>query len=193
MHGPEVECDAPVPPTPAPETCTGPLNMTTQCANDFFAGGHSCPTAEQSICIGFVAGKSWGHCCTGPHGPYPAPTPPPTPGDAVHDVFMLLHHAPVGQFGEKSAWQAHNATIRDFPMHYEWEGNWNPAPVALPDGRVRVMAHTGFSGFFNKLAGWSGEVILEAPSWKGPYEMISSRDITNCTDCEEGAVGGAAV
>jgi hypothetical protein len=43
--------------------------------------------------------------------------------------------------------------------------------VALPDGRVRVMAHTGFSGFFNKLVGWSGEVIIEAPSWEGPYKV----------------------
>jgi hypothetical protein len=61
--------------------------------------------------------------------------------------------------------------------------------VALPDGRVRVMVHTGYSLFYNSsnntIAGWSGEVIIEAPSWRGPYRMITSRDITNCTHCEE--------
>ena len=30
-----------------------------------------------------------------------------------------------------------------------------------------------------------GEVIVEADSWKGPYKMISSRDITDCIKCEE--------
>eukprot|EP01052_Picozoa_sp_SAG31_P047737 SAG31_NODE_9688_length_1241_cov_1.491243_1_plen_232_part_10 len=43
-------------------------------------------------------------------------------------------------------------------------GNWNPSPVILPDGSVRVMAHTSY-------VGWSGEVILEAASWKGPYKV----------------------
>ena len=89
-----------------------------------------------------------------------------------------------------------------------WEGNWNPAPVALPDGRVRIMVHTGWSGKFKNVTGWSGEAIIEAPSWQGPYKIITSRDvraqryrmmallpcspgalscgqITNCTKCEE--------
>ena len=47
------------------------------------------------------------------------------------------------------------------------------------------MAHTGFSGYFNEAVGWSGEVIIEAPSWEGPYRLISSKDVTNCTHCEE--------
>jgi hypothetical protein len=229
VHGPEFPCDAPPSPQPKPEVCTGPKNTTTQCASDFAGSNHPCPSVMQPICLGFVAGKSWGQCCAGPHPPYPAPTPPPTPGNAVHDVTMLVHHAPVGQFTDKAAWKAHNATIKDFPKVFkvraysaihsflhsltlcthsflhslhaltpscthsfsiqQWEGNWNPAPVALPDGRVRVMAHTGFSGFFNESRGWSGEVIIEAASWEGPYKMITSRDITNCTHCEEDPVG----
>lgn len=58
-------------------------------------------------------------------------------------------------------------------------GNWNPAPVMLPDGSVRVMAHTSY-------VGWSGEVILEAPSWKGPYKVVGSDLIDHCEYCEEG-------
>lgn len=129
--------------------------------------------------------------CDAPSAPTPAPapplppSPPPTPGTAVHNVSMLLHHAPVHSYFHPAAWTPHNATIVDFPVDFKWEGNWNPAPVALPDGRVRVMVHTGFSGYFNKDVGWSGEVIIEAPSWKGPYRLISARDITNCTHCEE--------
>ena len=66
----------------------------------------------------------------------------------------------------------HNATILEFPDVFRLNngGNWNPAPVALPDGRVRVMVHTGFAGFLGDnqtLGGWSGEVIIEAASWKG--------------------------
>jgi hypothetical protein len=59
--------------------------------------------------------------------------------------------------------------------------------VALPDGRVRIMVHTGWSGLpsYHNATGWSGEVIVEAPSWRGPYRLISSRDITHCTKCEE--------
>jgi hypothetical protein len=130
-------------------------------------------------------------CDAAPGAPTPAPLPPraptpaPTPGSAVHNVSMLLHHAAVGSVGDASAWAAHNATLVDFPVAFQWEGNWNPAPVALPDGRVRVMAHTGFSGYFNELVGWSGEVVIEAPSWEGPYRLVSSRDVTNCTHCEE--------
>ena len=71
------------------------------------------------------------------------------------------------------------------------------------------MDGTAFrSGKFKNVTGWSGEVIVEAPSWQGPYKMITSRDvrahsatggwlccradqvrccgqITNCTKCEE--------
>ena len=57
-------------------------------------------------------------------------------------------------------------------------GNWNPAPVALPGGGVRVMAHTDWGP-------WAGEVILEAPSWKGPYKVVSGDEIDHCDYCEE--------
>jgi hypothetical protein len=56
----------------------------------------------------------------------------------------------------------------------------NPAPVVLPDGSVRVMAHTDW-------APWAGEVILEAPSWKGPYTVVGSDLIDHCSYCEEDA------
>jgi len=127
--------------------------------------------------------------------PNPAPPPPyvppaPTaPSNEVHDVSFLLHYAPADKFTDRSAWKSHNATILDFPVNFKWEGNWNPAPVQLSDGTVRVMAHTGYSGFYNTsngtIAGWSGEVVIEADNWRGPYRMITSRDITNCTHCEE--------
>lgn len=57
-------------------------------------------------------------------------------------------------------------------------GNWNPAPVVLPDGSVRVMAHTDW-------APWSGEVILEAPHWQGPYRVVGGDLIDHCFYCEE--------
>lgn len=146
--------------------------------------------------------------------PYPPPPPPAPPSDAVHDVNFLLHYAPTDKFTDRSAWQAHNATILDFPIDFKWEGNWNPAPYQLPDGRVRVMVHTGkaaafcaapwtvlrvnlttrpnttgFSGFYNSsnntVAGWSGEVVIEAANWRGPYRLVTSWDITDCTHCEE--------
>jgi hypothetical protein len=43
-----------------------------------------------------------------------------------------------------------------------------------------VMAHTSY-------VGWSGEVILEASSWKGPYKVVGSDLIDHCEYCEEGA------
>ena len=42
------------------------------------------------------------------------------------------------------------------------------------------MAHTSY-------VGWSGEVILEASSWKGPYKVVGSDLIDHCEYCEEGA------
>ena len=43
-----------------------------------------------------------------------------------------------------------------------------------------MMAHTSY-------VGWSGEVILEASSWKGPYKVVGSDLIDHCEYCEEGA------
>lgn len=136
-----------------------------------------------------------------PPPPAPPHVPPPPPGEhsTTADAWFLIHYATKDTYFDRAAWKVHNATIKDFPTDFSFrggagvglgtytEGNWNPAPVALPDGRVRIMVHTGWSGLpeFHNLTGWSGEVIVEAPSWKGPYKMITSRDITFCTKCEE--------
>jgi len=70
------------------------------------------------------------------------------------------------------------------------QGNWNPAPVALPDGTIRVMAHTdwgenGHATPSHKVGAWAGEAILEAPSWKGPYKVVGGDEIDHCNYCEE--------
>eukprot|EP00658_Telonema_sp_P-2_P030410 TRINITY_DN22967_c0_g1_i5.p1 TRINITY_DN22967_c0_g1~~TRINITY_DN22967_c0_g1_i5.p1 ORF type:complete len:361 (+),score=32.61 TRINITY_DN22967_c0_g1_i5:279-1361(+) len=59
-------------------------------------------------------------------------------------------------------------------------GNWNPAPVFGEDGSIRIMAHTDWNP-------WAGEVILEAPSWRGPYRVHSHMGdrIDRCDFCEE--------
>lgn len=107
----------------------------------------------------------------------------------MRTVHFLLHYAHESNWTDRSAWQAYNASIVGLPAEFQFPGNWNPAPVALPDGRVRIMVHTGWSGKTRDIEGWSGEVIVEADSWRGPYRMISSRDITNCIRCEEGWSG----
>jgi hypothetical protein len=66
-------------PPPWPGTgCTGPQNMTFQCASNYGEGNHPCPSVTQPLCYGFVANKAWGHCCAG-HVPGPPPPPPPGP------------------------------------------------------------------------------------------------------------------
>ena len=66
-------------PPPWPGTgCTGPQNMTSQCASNYGEGNHPCPSVTQPLCYGFVANKAWGHCCAG-HLPGPPPPPPPGP------------------------------------------------------------------------------------------------------------------
>lgn len=90
-------------------------------------------------------------------------------------VSFKLHYSDSGPLGP---WKTHVADIRDFPQKYNFPGNWNPAPTVLFDGRVRVVVHTNYPD------GWSGEVIVEAASWQGPYHPIT-RDITNCTKCQE--------
>ena len=64
-------------------------------------------------------------------------------------------------------------------------GNWNPAPMVLPDGRVRIMAHTDW-------AGWAGVTILEAPTYEGPYTVKTGDELDHCAYCEEGASRRAA-
>jgi len=83
--------------------------------------------------------------------------------------------------------QVHNWNIT---WDLQMPGNWNPAPVALPDGSVRVMAHTdwgenGHATPSGKKGAWAGEAILEAPSWRGPYTVKGGDEIDHCNKCEE--------
>lgn len=101
----------------------------------------------------------------------PPPNRPPGP------VNFTLHAStsPAGPF------VAHTFVVEGWTntsWTLESPGNWNPAPVVLPDGRVRIMGHTDW-------APWGGEVILEAPSWKGPYRVVGGDEIDHCSYCEE--------
>lgn len=69
-------------------------------------------------------------------------------------------------------WQSHDATIVNFAKQDNML-NWNPAPVAMPDGSVRIMIHTD-------PAPWAGEVIAEARDWRGPYIKLTE-DIPSMT------------
>ena len=90
-------------------------------------------------------------------------------------VTFKLHYSNTGPLGP---WKTHMAEIHDFPQEYDFPGNWNPAPILLSDGRVRIVVHTNYPEM------WSGEVIVEADSWQGPYKPITL-DITSCTKCQE--------
>jgi len=58
--------------------------------------------------------------------------------------------------------------------NYDNIGNWNPAPMVLPNGSIAVMIHT------NDNNGWSGETIAVADSWKGPYTVtVGNEEVAN--------------
>ena len=120
------------------------------------------------------------------------PIPPPTPRAAAGDETtpfkpelsatpacyphcnFTMHTAP----SPRGPWTASVQIIANW-TNTTWNlGNWNPAPVMLPDGRVRIMAHTDW-------AGWAGETILEAPSYKGPYTVKTGDELDACAFCEE--------
>ena len=95
----------------------------------------------------------------------PCPTPPPRPASPARQ-------SPLGP------WTASVQVIQNW-TNSSWNlGNWNPAPVMLPDGRVRIMAHTDW-------AGWAGVTILEAPSYAGPYTVKTGDELDHCAFCEE--------
>eukprot|EP01063_Lacrimia_lanifica_P007813 TRINITY_DN1501_c0_g1_i1.p1 TRINITY_DN1501_c0_g1~~TRINITY_DN1501_c0_g1_i1.p1 ORF type:complete len:424 (+),score=136.29 TRINITY_DN1501_c0_g1_i1:66-1337(+) len=112
------------------------------------------------------------------------------------------HEEPVDTAEENDASAVPDGGRSSFMLHYtddvhgEWKNmtmdikgynpkwkmvNWNPAPVLLPDGTVRVMIHT-------LIGRWAGIAIIEAPSWQGPYTVMDGQfagDDDNCTLCEE--------
>ena len=91
-------------------------------------------------------------------------------------VNFTLHSAP----SPHGPWVS--TTLSPIGWNASWTlqnpGNWNPAPVFLGDGSIRVMAHTDWGP-------WAGETILEAPSWKGPYTVRGGDEIDHCDYCEE--------
>ena len=101
----------------------------------------------------------------------------PPPGRAPRPVNFTVHSAD----SPHGPWVAKTMTVHGW-TNLSWTlqtpGNWNPAPIVLPDGSVRVMAHTDWGP-------WAGEVILEAPSWKGPYKVVGGDEIDHCDYCEE--------
>ena len=108
----------------------------------------------------------------------------PPPGRAPGPVNFTVHSAD----SPHGPWVAATMTVHGW-TNLSWTlqtpGNWNPAPIVLPDGRVRVMAHTDWGP-------WAGEVILEAPSWKGPYQVVGGDEIDHCDYCEEDPCACAA-
>ena len=109
-------------------------------------------------------------------------------GDPKGLVNFTVHSAP----SPHGPWTA--TTMQVYNWNITWDlqtpGNWNPAPVALPDGSVRVMAHTdwgenGHATPSGNVGAWAGEAILEAPSWKGPYKVVGGDEIDHCNKCEE--------
>ena len=179
------------------DTATGPFTEHFQIIKPWAHNPEAIHTADGEVAV-FTLGNGqagWGpeyDCDATPAPPKPKPYPKPPQtftGNGVSNRTFLIHHAPVSSYTKPEAWQAYNATMMDLPDVFHFQGNWNPAPVALPDGRVRIMMHTGYSGFFktsnNSVGGWAGETIVEGPTWRGPFKVISAKDITNCTHCEE--------
>ena len=135
-------------------TATGPYKEEFQIIAPWSHNPEAIRTADDEVVV-FTLGNGIPihgpeYICDGkpnPPGP-PIPPLPPTPSasDKVHDVTFLTHHAPAtgGAYMQQSAWKAHNTTIKNMPVAFHFQGNWNPAPVALPDGRVRVMVRVGY-------------------------------------------------
>lgn len=91
--------------------------------------------------------------------------------DANRTVNFTMHYS-----SDLLTWQSKMAFIPDFPA-VDNMNNWNPAPVVLPDGRVRLMVHTDPKP-------WAGSTIAEAKTWHGPYLPLTG-DVTTCDHCQE--------
>lgn len=94
-------------------------------------------------------------------------------GSSNKSVGFTIHYAK----SLKGPWNAWNATIPNFRSEDNMD-NWNPAPVVLPDGRIRIMVHTDPKP-------WAGEVIIEAEHWQGPYMRITDDVMGYCSKCQE--------
>ena len=99
--------------------------------------------------------------------------------DGAITANFTLHYAK----SPEGPWSAKTMIVEDWNASWTMQnpGNWNPAPVVLADGRVQVMAHTDWGP-------WSGEVILEAKTWEGPYKILSGQNydlLDHCDYCEE--------
>ena len=90
-------------------------------------------------------------------------------------VGFVIHYA--SSLNGSAPWQPWPVTLSDFRAQDNMD-NWNPAPVVLPDGRVRLMIHTD-------PAPWAGETIYEAPHWKGPYRRLTGDVMAYCSRCQE--------
>jgi hypothetical protein len=102
------------------------------------------------------------------------PAPPPRDAEDTNQTVGFTIHFASSLAGP---WRALNATIPNFRTADNMN-NWNPAPVGLPDGRVRIMVHTD-------PAPWAGEVIVEAKDWRGPYRRITGDVMAYCSKCQE--------
>ena len=100
-------------------------------------------------------------------------TSPAAPRGENVTVGFTIHYA--GSI--EGPWRSWNVTIPDF-RSVDNMNNWNPAPVILPDGRVRVMVHTDPTP-------WGGETIVEAAHWRGPYRRLTADVMAYCTKCQE--------
>jgi len=76
-------------------------------------------------------------------------------------------------------WTPHTAQIIGL-SNYDNIGNWNPAPVVLPNGSIAVMIHTDDN------QGWSGESIAIAQDWRGPYHVtVGNEQVANLPKSQE--------
>ena len=133
---------------------TGPYTEQFQIIPPWAHNPEAIHTTDGNVVIytlgnGIVGQNGPEYRCDLPNPPPPAPRPPrpppAPPGPATHTITFIVHYADVNNVMERSAWKSMNVSVLDFPVEFQFQGNWNPAPVQLPDGRVRIMMHTGWS------------------------------------------------
>ena len=85
-------------------------------------------------------------------------------GDAV---FRMHYAASPEEASSKFPWAYVNVTLKG----YKWgfPGNWNPAPMLLPNGSLRVMAHDSWRSM-------AGTAIFQSDgqaNYQGPFDLIT--------------------